>query len=80
MRALLPTVYEPVTGEVIAFGVEWGNSDFGAALHSVRAFILRLICLNGATMANDLAQVHLGRGISDDVELSAERTRSTRRR
>ena len=70
LRALLPTVYEPVPGEVVAFGVEWGNSDYGAAAHSVRAFMLRVWCLNGATMENSLSQVHLGRGISDDVELS----------
>jgi hypothetical protein len=70
MKALIPRVYEPVPGEVIALGIEWGNSDFGAALHSVRAFILRVWCLNGAVMENALAQVHLGRGISDDIELS----------
>lgn len=72
LRALLPSVFEPVSGEVIALGVEWGNSDFGAAMHAVRAFILRVWCLNGATMENALAQVHLGRGISDDIELSAQ--------
>ncbi len=70
LRALNPTVYEPVPGEAVAFGVEWHNSDFGAGAHSLRAFMLRVWCLNGATMENAMAQVHLGRGISDDVELS----------
>lgn len=70
LRALNPTIYEPVPGEVVAFGVEWHNSDFGAGAHSLRAFMLRVWCLNGATMENAMAQVHLGRGISDDVELS----------
>jgi hypothetical protein len=70
LKALIPTVYEPVANEVLAFGVEWHNSDFGAGLHAVRAFILRLWCLNGATMENALGQVHLGRQLSDDIELS----------
>lgn len=50
VKALLPVVFEPVPGEVLCLGVEWGNSDFGAARHSVRAFIYRLWCANGATM------------------------------
>lgn len=70
MKVLLPSIYEPVPGEVIAFGLEWGNSDFGAALHSVRAFMLRVWCLNGATMENTLGQVHLGRQMGDEIELS----------
>lgn len=70
MKVLLPQIFEPVSGEVVAFGLEWGNSDFGAAKHSIRAFMLRVWCLNGATMENSLAQVHLGRGLTDDIELS----------
>jgi hypothetical protein len=70
IKALVPQVYEPVHGEVMAFGIEWSNSDFGNGLHAVRAFLLRLACLNGATMENALGQVHLGRSLSDDIELS----------
>jgi len=70
LKALVPTVYEPVPGEVMAFGVEWGNSDYGASALVLRAFMLRVWCLNGATNENALSQVHLGRGISDDIELS----------
>lgn len=73
LKAIIPTVYEPIKGEILAFGLEWHNSDFGAGMHSVRAFILRLLCLNGATMENALAQVHLGAKLSSDIELS-ERT------
>lgn len=32
--------------------------------------MLRVACLNGATMENALAQVHLGRQLSDEYELS----------
>lgn len=70
LKAIVPQVYEPIPGEVLAFGVEWGNSDFGASAHVLRAFMLRVWCLNGATMENALNQIHLGRGISDDMELS----------
>lgn len=70
LKALVPTVFEPVAGEAIAFGLEWSNSDYGNGIHGVRAFILRLWCLNGATMENALAQVHLGRSLGDDIELS----------
>jgi hypothetical protein len=50
--------------------VEWGNSDFGAAKHTVRMFIWRLWCTNLATMEDSLAQVHLGRQLGDDIEFS----------
>lgn len=70
VKALLRTVHEPIPGEPVCFGVEWGNSDFGAARHTIRAFILRLTCLNGATMENSLAQVHVGRTLDSDTMLS----------
>lgn len=69
LKIILPKVYV-AAGDVVAFGLEWGNSDFGAARNTLRAFFLRLECLNGATSENALAQVHLGRGISEDIELS----------
>jgi len=70
VKALMPKVYEPVPGEVLCLGLEWGNSDFGKAKHSVRAYILRLTCLNGATMEDVLSQVHLGGRLAEDVDFS----------
>lgn len=70
MKVLLPVVFEPIPGEALCLGVEWGNSDFGAAKHSVRAFIYRLWCLNGATMEDALSQVHLGGRLADDIAFS----------
>lgn len=70
LKAMLPMVFEPVPNEVMCLGIEWGNSDYGAAKHTVRAFILRLWCLNGATMEDSLGQVHLGGKLSDNIELS----------
>lgn len=70
VKAILPRVFEPVPGEALCLGIEWGNSDFGAAAHTIRPFILRLWCLNGATMENSMSQVHLGRQMNEDIELS----------
>lgn len=69
LKLIIPKAYS-VAGDIVAFGLEWGNSDFGASKNYLRAFFLRLECLNGAKSDNALAQVHLGRGISDDFELS----------
>lgn len=70
LKLIIPRVYL-AGNDVVAFGLEWGNSDFGASRNYLRAFFLRLECLNGAKSDNSLAQVHLGRAISDDIELSA---------
>lgn len=70
LKLIIPRVYV-AGGDVVAFGLEWGNSDFGASKNYLRAFFLRLECLNGAKSDNALAQVHLGRAISEDIELSA---------
>lgn len=75
LKAVVPIVYTPVPGEAMVFGIEWSNSDFGHGKHSLRVFLERLWCLNGATLENALGQVHLGREISDDIEIS-ERTRN----
>lgn len=70
MKIIVPKVYI-AGGDVIAFGLEWANSDFGASRNVLRAFILRLLCLNGAKTEDALTQVHLGRALSDDLQLSA---------
>jgi hypothetical protein len=72
-KALIPEVFEPAPGEVIAFGLEWHNSDYGNGAHTLRPYILRPWCLNGATMENALSQVHLGGRLSEEFEMS-ERT------
>lgn len=69
LKLIIPKVYL-AGGDVVAFGLEWGNSDYAASKNYLRAFFLRLECLNGAKSDNSLAQVHLGRAISDDIELS----------
>lgn len=71
IRAILPTVYEPIEGECMVFGVNWQNSDFGRGANSLSLFVMRLWCLNGATMDEVLRQVHLGARLDDNLEYSA---------
>jgi hypothetical protein len=56
--------------EFLAFGIEIGNSDYGAGGLAIRSFFLRLVCLNGATAEDVMRQVHLGKRLGDDLMLS----------
>jgi hypothetical protein len=71
MKFIVPQVFEPSPGEFLVFGFSWGNSDYGCGANWLRAFALRLMCFNGATLEQMLRQVHLGRELSEDVEWSA---------
>jgi hypothetical protein len=75
LKAILPTIYEPIPGEALAIGVEWFNSDFGAGKYGIRSYILRLVCLNGATAEDTFSQVHLGGRLSEDVDYSTKTLR-----
>lgn len=71
IRAIVPTVFEPIPNECFVFGVNWNNSDFGKGANSLSLFLMRLACLNGATMDEVLRQVHLGARLDDNLEYSA---------
>jgi hypothetical protein len=70
LRAILPMVFEPVHGEILAFGAQLADSDFGDGKLAVSGFCLRMYCTNLATTEDVLNQVHLGRKLSDSVEFS----------
>lgn len=70
LKVALPKVFEPVPNEVMVFGLEWSNSDYGKGKHSVSMFLWRVWCTNLCTTENSLAQVHLGRKLPDDLILS----------
>ncbi len=72
MRCLLPVVFEPIAGEVFAFGVEFGTSDFGDGGLYLSVFLLRLTCLNGATMADVMRKIHLGSRLTEDITFSQQ--------
>lgn len=76
IKAILPMVFQPSTKqgteELIAFGVQLSNSDFGKGTLSLNAFMQRIICTNYATLQQVLREVHLGKRLSDDLEFSRE--------
>ena len=69
VRAILPMVFEPFPGEIMAFGAELGDSDFGDGALSLRGFVQRMWCTNLATTEDVLTKVHLGKRL-DDIRLS----------
>lgn len=70
LKALLPVVYEPVPNEIVAFGLQWENSDFGNGAHNLRAFVMRLWCTNYAIADMGIRQIHIGARLSEDVTYS----------
>ena len=72
LKVIIPQVIEPLPGEFMVLGAEWSNSDYGNGVNGIRAFALRVVCLNGMTRENLMKQIHLGGRLSDDVELSAK--------
>jgi hypothetical protein len=79
VRALIPRIYEPVPGEAIAFGLHYGNSDFGAGAYHVTAFALRLWCLNGAVGDAELKKTHVGARLADNISYSRRTHQLTER-
>lgn len=70
MRAVLPMVFEPIKDEVMIFGAEWGNSDFGNGGHYLDFWIMRTYCTNLAVGDSVLRQVHLGKRLEDNINYS----------
>jgi hypothetical protein len=72
LKAMLPYIFEPTPNEVLCFGVQFQNSDFGAGKLNVRAFTLRLWCTNKAVLEDALSQVHLGGKLPEDIVFSEQ--------
>jgi hypothetical protein len=74
IKAVLPYVFQPSAKrgmeEVLAFGLQLSNSDFGKGVLGLNAFCTRLVCTNTATLEQVMRQVHLGKRLSDDMEFS----------
>lgn len=70
LKAIIPQVFEPVPGEVMAFGVMLENSDYGNGALSLRTFVLRLWCTNFAIRDENLRRVHLGARLEEDLTYS----------
>jgi hypothetical protein len=70
IKALMPEIIEPVPGEFMVLGLEWGNSDYGNGPHRLAEFAIRVACLNGMTKESVLREIHLGGRLSDRIEYS----------
>ncbi len=70
LRLIRPEVIEVTPGEYVVFGMSWENSDYGAGAMSIRSFLLRVICWNGATMEQPMRHVHLGGRLDESIEFS----------
>uniref|UniRef100_A0A6M3KSL1 DUF932 domain-containing protein n=1 Tax=viral metagenome TaxID=1070528 RepID=A0A6M3KSL1_9ZZZZ len=70
LRLMLCTTFEPVPNEVMAYGIQISNSDYGDGALSLRAFCLRLWCTNLAITEEAIRKVHVGRRLSDDIAYS----------
>jgi hypothetical protein len=70
LKAYLPIVFEPVPNEVMVFGLEFFNSDFGRGKFGIRSTVWRLWCTNRATLEDAMAQVHFGGRLDDAIEFS----------
>ncbi|SNS40585.1 hypothetical protein SAMN05421770_101839 [Granulicella rosea] len=73
LQAIMPEVYEPIPGEMVAYGLSLENSDFGNGALSIRAYLLRIWCSNLAITQEEMRQVHLGKRL-DDSMLYSQRT------
>lgn len=72
LQAIMPELYEPVPGEIMAYGLSLENSDFGNGALSIRAYLLRIWCTNMAITDETMRQVHLGKRLDDSMVYSSK--------
>jgi len=72
VRAMVPKVYEAYPGEIMAFGVQLTNSDYGDSQLAISGIVDRMWCTNLATTQDVLKKTHLGARLPDDVIFSEE--------
>ena len=70
IQAVLPQIYEPIPGEIMAFGVSMEHSDYGNGALDFLFFILRLFCLNGMIGQQGLRRIHKGKQLEENIEWS----------
>lgn len=72
LKGVLPLVFEPFADEIMTYGLDIQNSDFGNGAFHVRLFANRVACTNLMTTEDGLRKVHLGGKLSDDFTFSRE--------
>lgn len=61
----MPTVVEPYPGEFMLYGLCFRNSDYGDGAISLKAWLMRLLCINGMVGEEGFRQIHLGARIDN---------------
>ena len=72
LKGVLPMVFEPFADEIMTYGLDIQNSDYGNGAFHVRLFGNRVMCTNLMTTEDGLRKVHLGGRLSDDFTFSQE--------
>lgn len=70
IQAILPRVYEPIANEVMAYGVNFENSDFGNGALNIGFFLLRLTSAAGIIGQTGMRKIHLGAKLEENIEWS----------
>jgi len=70
IKVAYPEVLRPTDDEVLIYGIELYDSEYGRGKTGIRPFIERLWCTNFATLEETLGKIHLGAKLPDDIELS----------
>lgn len=65
VRAVLDHVFEPLKNEVMIFGIEFGNSDYGDGGVTLNAWCTRIWCTNLAITTKCFRKIHLGRRMEE---------------
>jgi hypothetical protein len=61
-----------VQNEVVAYGLSYESSQFGAGAENVSLFVCRCWCTNLAQLETPLRKVHLGARLPENIEWSQE--------
>lgn len=70
VKVVLPMIFEPIPNEVMLFGAEYENSDFGNGALTMNTFVDRLWCTNFARSESLLRQIHLGARLGENIAFS----------
>jgi hypothetical protein len=77
LRAVFPRMQAAVKkDDLVQWGVEIRNSEVGSGMFKISGFVLRLVCINGMTVADEIRARHVGRRIEDEGVLSDEALRA----
>lgn len=72
LKFVLPQIFEPIENELMLFGLQIQNSDYGDGALSLKAFVHRLRCTNLMLTEDGFRKVHLGKRLDDNITYSQQ--------